>query len=142
MDVQTQIMNLLDDVSPTPEQMIAQIDNLTRKLEIAENQRNAFQRQLLEIQQQVRNVRGHIEDIYSMNGELDEDIKAIADLLEITLTRRVEGTATIEVSFSFDAPLGFDIDSFELSVDICEDSYEIENFDWHEDTIDINCEEV
>jgi hypothetical protein len=142
MDVQTQIMNLLDDVSPTPEQMIAQIDNLTRKLEIAENQKSAYLRQLNEIKDQVRNVRGHIEDIYSMNGEIDDDIKAIADLLEITLTRRVEGTATIEVSFSFDAPLGFDIDTFELAVDISEDSYEIENFDWNEDTIDISCEEV
>lgn len=142
MDVQTQIMNLLDDVSPTPEQMIAQIDNLTRKLEIAENQKSAYLRQLNEIKEQVRNVRGHIEDIYSMNGEIDDDIKAIADLLEITLTRRVEGTATIEVSFSFDAPLGFDIDTFELAVDISEDSYEIENFDWNEDTIDISCEEV
>jgi sugar-specific transcriptional regulator TrmB len=124
------------------EEMQIKIDNLTTRLEVSENQKSANYRQMNEIKDQVRAVKDYITNLYSMHGEIDEDIKEIAELLEIELTRHVEGTATIEISFSFDAPLDFDIDSFELSVDVTEDSYEVSNFDWFESSTDIECEEA
>ena len=142
MDVQTQIMNLLDDVSPTPEQMIAQIDNLTRKLEIAENQKSAYLRQLNEIKDQVTNVKNHIFEIYAMNGEIDEDTKMIADLLDITLLKEIQGTALCEISWTAQVPLDFDADDFEISFDVNCEEYDAEDFDWNEEHTSVHAEEV
>jgi chromosome segregation ATPase len=126
----------------TIKEMQDKIDEMTNSLSISENQKAAFYRQMTEMRDQISSVKRYITNLYSMYGEIDEDIKEIAELLEIELTRRVEGTATIDISFSFDAPLDFDIDDFELSVDVTEDSIEATNFDWNEDNVSIQCEEV
>ena len=141
MDVQEQIMNLLDDVSPTPEQMLAQIQNLTTKLENTEMARNSFQRQLSEISMKVDAVKGYIADIYSSNGEIDDDIKQIAEYLDIELTKSITGTATFQISFTAEVPLDFDTDDFELSFDVNCDSYEADNFEWSEEDVDVDCED-
>jgi chromosome segregation ATPase len=136
------MQNKIDRLSENLDTANVRIADLTKQLYTTDQQKSAYHSQLNEIKDQVTNVRNHIFEIYAMNGEIDEDIKIIADLLEIVLTRRVEGTASIEVSFSFDAPIDFDIDDFELSIDVTEDSFEIENFEWNEERIDIDCEEV
>ena len=139
----TEIVTLLD--TPTPEvvrdYMITQIEDLTGKLEKAENHRNAFQRQLNEIQMKVDAVKGYIADIYSTNGEIDDDIKEIAGYLDIELTKSVTGTATFQISFTAEVPLDFDADDFEISFSAECESYEAEGFDWNEDDTNIQCED-
>ena len=141
MDVQEQIMNLLDDVSPTPEQMLAQIQNLTTRLENAEMARNSFQRQLSEISMKVDAVKGFIADIYSSNGEIDDDIKQIAEYLDIELTKSITGTATFQISFTAQVPLDFDADDLEISFSAECDSYEAEDFEWNEDDTTVEAED-
>ena len=141
MDVQEQIMNLLDDVSPTPEQMLAQIQNLTTRLENAEMARNSFQRQLSEISMKVDAVKGFIADIYSSNGDIDDDIKEIAGYLDIELTKSITGTATFQISFTAQVPLDFDADDLEISFSAECDSYEAEDFEWNEDDTTVEAED-
>ena len=141
MDVQEQIMNLLDDVSPTPEQMLAQIQNLTTRLENAEMARNSFQRQLSEISMKVDAVKGFIADIYSSNGDIDDDIKQIAEYLDIELTKSITGTATFQISFTAQVPLDFDADDLEISFSAECDSYEAEDFEWNEDDTTVEAED-
>lgn len=143
MDMATEIKNLIDSpLEMNRDEALAEVANLRRMLEITQNEKSSYYRQLTEIEQQVRNVRGHIEDIYSMNGELDDDIKMIAELLDISLTKEITGTATFSISFTAKIPLGMDPDNFELSFDVDCDTYEAENFDWYEENTDVTAEEV
>jgi hypothetical protein len=80
-------------------------------------------------------------DLYSMNGEIDDDIKMIATLLDIELTKRITGTMTIEVEFTADVPLDFDNYDFDLSYDISCDSIEADNFEWNEVSADWDVED-
>ena len=141
MDVQTQIMNLLDDVAPTPEQMSAQLENLQRDNVRLQSNWEAARSRADELNTKINNVRGHIADIYSMNGELDEDIKIIAEYLDIELTKEITGEATFHISFTAKVPLDFDPENFELSFSVDCDTYEADEFEWNEESTDIDCED-
>lgn len=97
--------------------------------------------ELNSLRTKIHNVRGYIMDLYSMNGEIDEEVKDIAEYLDIELTKRVTGTMTIEVEYSFDAPLGFDNDDLSLSYSIDCESYDVDNFDWTEVSADWSSED-
>ena len=124
------------------DEMQAEITNLKQSLATAENMRGHWERRHNELQQKIANVKGHIFDMYSMNGEIDEDTKAIADLLDITLLKESQGTATYEISWTAQVPLGFDADDFEISFDVNCETYEAEEFDWNEDNCEVNGEDV
>ena len=144
MDMATEIKNLIDSPAPVPndrDDLIIQIENLNTKLEDVVSYRNSYQRQLNELEMKIQAVKGFIADLYSMNGEIDDDIKEIAGYLDIELTKSITGTATFEISFTAEVPLDFDTDDFELSVDVNCDSYEADNFEWTEESIDINSED-
>lgn len=95
-----------------------------------------------ELVQKIANVKGHIFDMYSMNGEVDDDIKEIARLLDITLMKEIAGTATFEISWTAQVPLDFDADDFEITFDVNCETYEAEEFDWNEDNCEVNGEDV
>jgi len=144
MDMATEIKDLIDSPAPVPndrDDLIIQIENLNTKLEDVVSYRNSYQRQLSEIQMKVDAVKGYIADLYSTNGEIDDDIKQIAEYLDIELTKSVTGTATFEISFTAEVPLDFDTDDFELSFDVNCDSYEADNFEWSEENVDVDCED-
>lgn len=141
MDVQTQIMNLLDDVSPTPEQLSAQLNILQRDNERLQMNWEAARRRSEDLTTKIANVKGHIADIYSMNGEIDEDIEEIARLLDISLTKSITGSATFSITFTAQVPLDFDPDDFEISFDAVCDTYDAEDFEWNEENTDIECED-
>ena len=144
MDMATEIKNLIDSPAPVPndrDDLIIQIENLNTKLEDVVSYRNSYQRQLIEIQMKVDAVKGFIADLYSMNGEIDDDIKQIAEYLDIELTKSVTGTATFEISFTAEVPLDFDADDFEISFSAECESYEAEGFDWNEVGSDVDCED-
>lgn len=142
MDTTTEIVTLLDAPVPNDrDDLIIQIQTLTGKLENSEMYRGSFQRQLEEMKAKIGNVKGFIADLYSMNGELDDDIKEIAEMLDIELTKAITGTATFQISFTAQVPLDFDTDDFELSFDVNCDSYEADDFEWTEEDTDIECEE-
>jgi len=101
----------------------------------------SFQRQLGEIHLKIDAVKGYIADLYSSNGDIDDDIKEIAGYLDIELTKSVTGTATFQISFTAQVPLDFDADDFEISFSAECESCEAEGFEWDEDDTNIECEE-
>lgn len=120
----------------------AEITNLRQALATSANVRDHWERKHNELQQKIANVKGHIFDMYSMNGEIDEDTKMIADLLDITLTKEIQGTATFEISWTASVPLDFDADDLEISFEVSCDTYEAEDFDYNEDNCDVSGEDV
>lgn len=120
----------------------AEITNLKQSLATAENMRGHWERRHNELQQKIANVKGHIFDMYSMNGEIDEDTKAIADLLDITLLKEIQGTALCEISWTALVPLNFDADDMEISFSVECDTYEAEDFDYNEDNCEVSGEDV
>ena len=120
----------------------AEITNLKQTLATAENMREHWLRKHNELQQKIANVKGHIFDMYSMNGEIDEDTKMIADLLDITLLKEIQGTALCEISWTALVPLNFDACDMEISFSVECDTYEAEDFDYNEDNTEVSGEDV
>jgi len=116
-------------------------DDLLIQIESLKKSNERWQSDYVYLQRKIENVKGHIMDLYSMNGEIDEDMEEVARLLDIQLTKRIKGTMTIEVEFEADVPLGFDNDDFDLSYNIECDSYDAENFDWNEVSADWTVED-
>jgi len=159
MDTTDQIITILDaSINPTPvdatvshytpkystdqiKQMEYDLGAIAKENERLKLNAGSFQRQLSEIQMKVDAVKGYIADIYSTNGDIDDDIKEIAGYLDIELTKSVTGTATFQISFTAEVPLDFDADDFEISFSAECDSYEAEGFDWNEDDTNIQCED-
>ncbi len=68
-----------------------------------------------DLHRKIQNVEDHIKDVYFMNGVIDEDLRAIAELLDISLTKQITGSGTVTFEFTADVPLDFD-DDLDLSV--------------------------
>jgi hypothetical protein len=139
----SQILDLLGAPiqDPTREELSIQINTLQREVERLQGNFERARARSSELELRISNVRGHIMDMYSINGELDEDAEEIARMLDIELTKRISGTATFEISFSADVPLGFDTRNFEISFDVDCDTYEAENFSWETEAHDVNADE-
>lgn len=109
-----------------------------------ERLRSIVERQSTEINDyrlKIAAVEGHIADIYSEDGEVDDRVKEIAEYLGITMTKRISGDATFTISWSAQVPLDFDPDDFEISFDVDCDSYEADDFEWQEENTEVNGEE-
>ena len=120
----------------------AEIINLKDQQDRAINMREHWERRHNELQQKIANVKGYMFDLYSMNGDIDDEIKEIADLLDITLMKEIQGTATFEISWTAQVPLNFDADDFEISFDVNCETYEAEDFDYNEDNCEVSGEDV
>lgn len=121
------------DVPNDRDDLIIQIDNLTKDRDRLQMNFDAARSRNEDLIRQINNVRGHIMDIYSMNGELDEDIKEIARMLDITLTKRIQGEANLRITYTAEVPLDFDTNDFELSYEINCESWDADNFEFDED---------
>jgi hypothetical protein len=120
--------------SSTPEyaeiiSLKSNLDTMTHNWEFAKNQ-------LHETRVKIDNVQDYIYDIMSGDGSIDDDIRAIAALLDIHLTKNVQISGTVsfscsvEVAIDFDeAEIDFDADISELfDADDCD--INIDNIDW------------
>lgn len=126
-----------NSATATSDEIIAlksNLDSMTSNWEFCRSELNS-------LRLKIDAVRGHILDLYSMNGEIDDDMQEVARLLDIELTKRITGTMTIEVEFTADVPLGFDNYDFDLSYDISCDSIEADNFEWNEVSADWDVED-
>jgi hypothetical protein len=117
--------------------MIEELQNEVTRLK-ADNERlqTNFQSALSrnhDLNTKISNVRGHILDLYSMNGEIDDDMEEVARLLDIQLTKRIQGEANLRITYTAEVPLDFDVNDFELSYEINCESYEAESFDFDEE---------
>lgn len=127
---------------PTVSELSLQINTLQREVERLQGNFDRTLARSRELETKISNVRGHIFDMYSMNGSVDDDIKEIAGLLDITLMKEIQGTALCEISWTAQVPLDFDADDFEISFDVNCETYEAEDFDYNEDNTEVSGEDV
>ena len=70
---------------------------------------------------QIRSVEEYIKGIVSANdGEVDDEIQTIADLLDIDLTRRIRVELSFQVTAYLEVPIGVtadDIRSYDFGID-------------------------
>lgn len=119
-----------------------EIVNLKQQVATLENLREHWQRQHNELRIKVDNVKGYFFDLYSENGHIEDEIKYIAELLDITLMKEIAGTAKYEINWTAQVPLDFDADDFEISFDVNCETYEAEDFDYNEDSTEVCGEDV
>lgn len=115
----------LIDLSTKVIELESNLDSMTKNWE--------FQRNLVfSYLNKIANVRDHIMECYSYENKISDDLIAIAELLEIELTKHITGKMTIEVEFSADVPLNFDSGDIELLYEVSCYSIEADNFDYSE----------
>lgn len=123
---------------PTREELSLRINTLEREVErLTFNANNAHQ-QANDLFNKIEGVRDFILDAAGRFNGIGDDLTAVAELLDIELTKTVSGTAVYEISWSATVPLDFDADSMEISFDVNCESYEAEDFDWNEDNCEVN----
>ena len=120
----------------------AEIANLKDQVERTSNMRDHWMNKHNELQQKIANVKGYFFDLYSENGHIEDEIKYIAELLDITLMKEIAGTALHEISWTAQVPLDFDADDFEISFDVNCETYEAEDFDYNEEHTSVHGEDV
>jgi hypothetical protein len=136
----------ITDYIPEDERELIEARNevMTLKAEILrlEQNTNHWYDQHKELNYKAQGVKGVILDYISENGEVTDELKEIARILDMTLTKEIAGTAIYEITFTARVPLDFDADDIEITFDVDCNSYEAEDFDWNEDNCEVNAEEV
>ena len=98
--------------TPTADEKIAA---LRETLDSMTKMYNRADAKVADLHRKIQNVKDHISDVYFTNGVIDEDLRAIAELLDISLTKQITGSGTVTFEFTADVPLDFD-DDLDLSV--------------------------
>ena len=122
--------------------LIIQINSLKEQNDRMQSNYNSVYDQLTSLRTMIGNVKGYFADLYSENGELEDEIKYIAELLDITLMKEIAGTAKYEINWTAQVPLDFDADDFEISFDVNCETYEADDFDYNEDNTEVCGEDV
>ena len=98
------------------EELSLQINTLQREVERLTNNRDHYQRTYVDMEQRIRNVKGYIHDIYSMEGEISEEVKEIASILGIELTKTVNVSVTVTFSGTANIPMDMDEDDIQNEI--------------------------
>ena len=122
------IVGLLNDPPPPPPSADEQIAALRADLDLMNTIYARSESRVTDLHRKIQNVEDHIKDIYFMNGEIDDDLRAIAELLDITLTKQITGSGTISFEFTAEVPLDFE-DDLDLTVYIETNNIDVDNFD-------------
>lgn len=118
-----------------------EIINLKAETVRLEGTHNFWYNKHTELEQKIRNVHGVIRDYYSENGEISDELKDIANYLDITLTKTISGSATCAISWSAEVPLDFDPSDFEICFSAECDTVEAEDFNYNEDDVTVEAED-
>lgn len=138
--IDPEIMEIVEGQSMAS--LAKQIINLKVQVERAQRNHEFAAGQVRSLVQEIDSVQGYIRDLYSENGEIPDYVEEIAGYLGIEMTKEIAGTATYTISFTAQVPLDFDADDIEISFDVSCDSYDVEEFDWTEENIEVEAEEV
>ena len=123
---------------PTRDELSLRINTLEREVErLISNFANANQR-ANDYAQQIDAVRDFILDAAGRFNGIGDDLTAVAEMLDIELTKTISGTAIDKISWSATVPLDFDADDIEITFDVDCESYGVEDFDWNEDNCEVN----
>lgn len=103
-----------NDSPPTPT-ADEQIAALREDLDLMNTIYARSESRVTDLHRKIQNVEDYIKDVYFMNGAIDEDLRAVAELLDISLTKQITGSGTVTFEFTANVPLDFD-DDLDLSV--------------------------
>jgi archaellum component FlaC len=98
---------------PTPEELSLQINTLQREVERLQNNYNRVFNNKVELDKKINSVRDYILNMYSIEPDLDEYVVDIADLLDITLTKRYAVDITVTYRGEVEIAAGQDIKDLE-----------------------------
>jgi hypothetical protein len=98
---------------PTPEELSLQINTLQRDNERLQDNYSRVFNNKMEIDKKINSVRDYILNMYSIEPDLDEHVVDIADLLDITLTKRYAVDITVTYRGEVEVAIGQDIKDLE-----------------------------
>lgn len=128
------LREMYDKANTDVARLTEQVSQITRNYEYWSEKARNYERL-------IGNAVGVIQDYYSENGEITDELRDIAKYLEANLTKRISGTASFEISWSAQVPLDFDPDDFEISFAAECESYDAEDFEYQIEDSNINAEE-
>lgn len=124
--------------APVPndrDDLIIQIDTLKREVLRLNCSVDHWRDRAGGFENKINAVKGFIQDIYSMNGEINDDIKEIATLLGIELTKTINVTVNVTFEGTAKVPLDYDIDDLEGELSFsCDEGYS--DIEWDMDATD------
>ena len=143
----TGYIEMENDLIHTPahvsrEDLIKSCEDMSNRNVVLTNKIASLTDEIKELQLKINNVQGVILDYISINGELDnEDLKYIAQLIDMKLTKIVDIEYTVKFVGTAEIPLDVDVDDIDweeevsfhvdtmseaLGIDLSEDSVEVD----------------
>jgi len=147
----TGYIEMENDLIRTPadverEQLVKSCEDLTNQTVVLNNRLHKSNDEVNDLKLKIEGVQGVILDYISINGNLDNDeLKEIAEILKMKLTKTVDIEYTVKYTGSAEIPLGVDVDDIdwedevsfhvdtnsEHEIDLTEDSVEVDARDMY-----------
>jgi len=143
IEMENDLIHTPADVSR--EDLIKSCEDMSNRNVALMNRISDQMQQIKELSIKINNVHGVIWDYISMNGKLDnEELKDIAEFLDMKLTRTVDIEYTVTFTGTAEIPLGVHVDDIdwedEVSFDV--DTISEHNIDLTEDNVDVDVREM
>ena len=106
------------------------LGSMTKNWEFQRDRADALARRADNLARAIGNAEGYIRDLYSMNGEIDEDMKEVASLLGIELTKSISGRTIVVIDWTATVPLDYDDEpEVHIEADISDEDFEDFEYD-------------
>ena len=106
------------------------LGSMTKNWEFQRDRADALARRADNLVRAMNNVEGYIRDLYSINGEIDEDMKEVARLLGIELTKSISGRTVVVIDWTATVPLDYDDEpEVHIEADISDEAFEDFEYD-------------
>lgn len=122
--------------------LLIQIDNLKAENIRLDNNVTFWRDKAQDLERKISNVKGHLEDIHSSEGELDENFMEVARLLNLDLMKEFNVSVTVTFTGTARVPLSMNEDDFydEVSFSFDEGYSDVE-WDMDEDDVSWDVQE-
>ena len=143
IEMENDLIHTPADVSR--EDLIKSCEEMSNRNVALMNRISDQMQQIKELQLKINNVQGVILDYISINGELDnEDLKYIAQLIDMKLTKIVDIEYTVKFTGTAEIPLDVDVDDidWEDEVSFHVDTVSEHNIDLSEDSVEVDAREM
>jgi hypothetical protein len=127
------------------EELVKSCEDLTNQTVVLNNRLHKSNDEVNDLKLKIEGVQGVILDYISDNGNLDNDeLKEIAEILKMKLTKTVDIEYTVKYTGSAEIPLDVDVDEvdWEYEVSFHFDTVSEHNIDLSEDSVEVDAREM
>jgi hypothetical protein len=127
------------------EELVKSCEDLSNQTVVLNNRLHKSNDEVNDLKLKIEGVRGVILDYISINGNLDNDeLKEIAEILKMKLTKTVDIEYTVKYTGSAEIPLDVDVDDidWEDEVSFHVDTNSEHDIDLTEDSVDVDVREM